>query len=88
MKHIVRIDADTDIGQGFEMAAEQVAADVPEQSARKLVKRMAQLIYMQEYIKQTGHATEQDKRDLAIFQECFAHAELPNLSIILSTPSK
>lgn len=88
MKHIVRIDADTDIGKGFEVAAEQIAADVPEQSARKLVKRMAQLIYMQKYIKQAGQASEQDERDLAIFEECFAHAELPNLSIILSTPSK
>lgn len=82
--HIIHIDPDTDIAQGINIAAEKVAASVPENNARKLVAHMAKIIYMLDYIDKTGHATPDDKRKLHIFRECLAYAELPHISLYLS----
>lgn len=87
MKHIVHIDPDTDIGEGIKTAAAKMAATVPEIRARKLVSHIMQLVFMLEYIKTTGNASEQELRDLSIFRECLAYAELPILSLEL-TPHK
>ena len=83
--HIVHIDGDTDIAAGLRIAADKIAASQPEERARKLVSHMAMLIFMLSYVEKTGKATEQEKRDISIFRECFRYAELPELGIELST---
>jgi hypothetical protein len=82
--HIIHIDPDTDIVHGITVAAEKVAADVPEENARKLVAHLAKIIYMKDYIIKSGHGTPNDIRELHIFRECLAYAELPHIALYLS----
>lgn len=86
--HIVHIDEDTDFEHGFRTAAEQLAAEIPEQKLRKLFVRQAMLIYMLSYIEHKGHADHMDEKVLAVLRECFAHAELPLLGVKLSPTQK
>lgn len=88
MNRIYHIDGETDPEKGMFLAADEIAAEVPEDKARALVAHLAKLIYMLSYIEQRKLADLLDQRVLSILRECFAAAKLPTLEIKLFTPQQ
>lgn len=84
MNHIFRFDKETEPEEGMLLASQKIAAEVPEANARNLVTRIAMLILMLSYIEKKGLATEEDKKNLSIFKECFAASSLPEIKINLA----